>query len=89
MSDTVSVDFLCEETVGISNLDDADQLLIDKGSLSINEVIIDPAVCNEEIHAEELSDKPVSNYFYDQFSSPTSTNNATMVTLIIYKVLVS
>ena len=28
-SDAVSADFLCEETVGISNLDDADQLLID------------------------------------------------------------
>ena len=26
--------------------------------------------------AKELSDKHVSNYFYDQFSSPTSTNNA-------------
>ena len=48
-SDAVSADFLCDETVGISNLDDADQLLIDKGSLGINEVIIDPTVCNEEI----------------------------------------
>ena len=48
-SDAVSADFLCEETVGISNLDDADQLLIDKGSLGINEVIIDPTVCNKEI----------------------------------------
>ena len=35
--------------MGISNLDDADQLLIDKGSLGINEVIIDPTVCNKEI----------------------------------------
>ena len=35
-SDAVSADFLCDETVGISNLDDVDQLLIDKGSLGIN-----------------------------------------------------
>ena len=47
-SDVASADFLCEKTVGISNLDDADQVLIDKGSLGINEVIIDPTVCNEE-----------------------------------------
>ena len=53
-SDAVSANFLSEETVGIYNLDEADQLLIDERSLGIYEVTI------EKIYSNSIIDKYIN-----------------------------